>query len=250
VVAPPLGRGRSRDLSPVRWPDGPGRAGGLPVAADRPDPAGRARLVHVAGVARARLRRDPPGRRRRRLRRPGRRRPPRRPRSAHPSARARPPHPPAPPPAPLPDRPHRPEPAHPPAHRRRREAAPRPRPVRRHVAGAAGAGRRLRRRPPADREPGPGDAGRAPGPALAGRGRRPHHRQGAGLVTAAARYADPEAWALTVLGLAGPVPGRKDVQRRFRELLRVAHPDHGGGEAAAAERIAELTEARRILLAS
>ncbi|HEX7134566.1 MAG TPA: hypothetical protein VF228_18475 [Iamia sp.] len=72
----------------------------------------------------------------------------------------------------------------------------------------------------------------------------------AGLVTAAARYADPEAWALTVLGLAGPAPGRKDVQRRFRELLRVAHPDHGGGESAAAERIAELTEARRILLAS
>lgn len=74
--------------------------------------------------------------------------------------------------------------------------------------------------------------------------------QGGGLVTAAARFADPEAWALTVLGLAGPTPGRKDVQRRFRELLRVAHPDHGGGEAAAAERIAELTEARRILLAS
>jgi len=73
--------------------------------------------------------------------------------------------------------------------------------------------------------------------------------QGAGLVTAAARYADPEAWALTILGLAGPAPERKDVQRRFRELLRVAHPDHGGGDGAA-ERIAELTEARRILLAS
>ncbi|HEV7719653.1 MAG TPA: hypothetical protein VGO60_00125 [Iamia sp.] len=73
--------------------------------------------------------------------------------------------------------------------------------------------------------------------------------QGAGLVTAAARYADPEAWALTILGLAGPLPERRDVQRRFRELLRVAHPDHGGGEGAA-ERIAELTEARRILLAS
>jgi hypothetical protein len=73
--------------------------------------------------------------------------------------------------------------------------------------------------------------------------------QGAGLVTAAARYADPEAWALTILGLAGPAPGRKDVQRRFRELLRIAHPDQGGGEAVAAERIAELTEARRILLA-
>lgn len=72
--------------------------------------------------------------------------------------------------------------------------------------------------------------------------------QGSGLVTAAARFADPEAWALAVLGLTGPAPQRKDVQRRFRELLRVAHPDHGGGQAAAAERIAELTEARRILL--
>lgn len=73
---------------------------------------------------------------------------------------------------------------------------------------------------------------------------------GSAIVTAAARYADPEAWALGVLGLAGPTPGRTDVQRRFRELLRVAHPDHGGGEGDAAERIAELTEARRILLAS
>lgn len=69
-------------------------------------------------------------------------------------------------------------------------------------------------------------------------------------VTALARFADPEAWALGVLGLAGPSPARKEVQRRFRELLRVAHPDHGGGETLAAERIAELSEARRILLAS
>ncbi|WCO66420.1 J domain-containing protein [Iamia majanohamensis] len=67
-------------------------------------------------------------------------------------------------------------------------------------------------------------------------------------VTAVGRYADPEAWALGVLGLVGPSPDRKDVQRRFRDLLRVAHPDHGGGQTAAAERIAELTEARRILL--
>jgi hypothetical protein len=62
------------------------------------------------------------------------------------------------------------------------------------------------------------------------------------------RFTDPEAWALAVLGMVGPTPERKDVQRRFRELLRLAHPDHGGGESDAAERIAELTEARRILL--
>jgi len=71
---------------------------------------------------------------------------------------------------------------------------------------------------------------------------------GSHFVAAAGRYADPEAWALGVLGLAGPSPDRKAVQRRFRELLRIAHPDHGGGESTAAERIAELTEARRILV--
>jgi hypothetical protein len=40
------------------------------------------------------------------------------------------------------------------------------------------------------------------------------------------------------------------VQRRFRELLRAAHPDHGAAHDGAAQRIADLTEARRILLAS
>lgn len=62
------------------------------------------------------------------------------------------------------------------------------------------------------------------------------------------RWADPEGWALAVLGLQGPHPDRRDVQRRFRELLRGAHPDHGATEGDAAERIAELSEARRILL--
>lgn len=74
--------------------------------------------------------------------------------------------------------------------------------------------------------------------------------RGGDLNGAVARYADPEAWALGVLGLARPVPARAEVQRRFRELLRLAHPDHGGGHGAAPERISELTEARRILLAS
>lgn len=71
---------------------------------------------------------------------------------------------------------------------------------------------------------------------------------------------DPVSWALGVLGLlAKPVgtsdvaavsrPERGDVQRRFRELLRQAHPDHGGLVDDAAARIADLTEARRILLA-
>jgi len=61
---------------------------------------------------------------------------------------------------------------------------------------------------------------------------------------------DPIAWSLDVLGFA-PTDGRptkSQVRSRFRECLRLAHPDHGGAEAAAAQRIAELAEARRILL--
>jgi len=77
--------------------------------------------------------------------------------------------------------------------------------------------------------------------------------------------ADPVAWALSVLGLLDrerpssltadrrrqdrPPPERLAVQRRFRELLRQAHPDHGADTEGAAQRIADLTEARRILLA-
>lgn len=66
----------------------------------------------------------------------------------------------------------------------------------------------------------------------------------------AAAFAHPEQWALEVLGFAGgAAPGRRAVQGRFRDLLRQAHPDHGGDRVTAAARIAELTEARRILLA-
>jgi hypothetical protein len=63
---------------------------------------------------------------------------------------------------------------------------------------------------------------------------------------------DPVAWALDILeleGSHGDGPTKRAVQRRFRILLRQAHPDHGGIDANAASRIAELTEARRILLA-
>ena len=64
---------------------------------------------------------------------------------------------------------------------------------------------------------------------------------------------DPVAWAMEVLGIEGdPADGanKRVVQRRFRSLLREAHPDHGGATTDAASRIADLTEARRILLAS
>jgi hypothetical protein len=58
-------------------------------------------------------------------------------------------------------------------------------------------------------------------------------------------------WAMEVLGLhADTVVERTDVQRRFRRLLRVAHPDQGGTSRGAAERIAELREARELLLDS
>ncbi len=56
-------------------------------------------------------------------------------------------------------------------------------------------------------------------------------------------------WAMEVLGY-GPAdsPTRVDVQRRYRRLLKVAHPDHGGAESDAAHRIDELAEARRVVL--
>lgn len=57
-------------------------------------------------------------------------------------------------------------------------------------------------------------------------------------------------WAMEVLGVAADVViERGDIQQRFRRLLRVAHPDQGGQSRGAAERIAELTEARELLLA-
>jgi hypothetical protein len=57
-------------------------------------------------------------------------------------------------------------------------------------------------------------------------------------------------WAMEVLGLgAGMAVERNDVQRRFRRLVRLAHPDHGAGSNGAAERIAELADARELLLA-
>lgn len=73
----------------------------------------------------------------------------------------------------------------------------------------------------------------------------------------ASAFHDPVQWAIDVLGLNGTgavggavlhVPTKAAVQRQFREMLRAAHPDHGGAHEDAADRIADLTEARRILL--
>jgi len=56
-------------------------------------------------------------------------------------------------------------------------------------------------------------------------------------------------WAMEVLGLGAAMTiDRDDIQRRFRRLVRLAHPDHGAVAAGAAERIAELSEARERLL--
>lgn len=68
-----------------------------------------------------------------------------------------------------------------------------------------------------------------------------------------AAWNDPVAWAMEILEIDGDPadePNKRLVQRKFRSLLRQAHPDHGGESLEAASRIAELTEARRILLAS
>jgi len=75
---------------------------------------------------------------------------------------------------------------------------------------------------------------------------------GAGREWTADVYEDPVRWALRILGMdggsVGDLPDRKVVQRRFRDALRSAHPDHGGAVEGAAQRIDDLTEARRILL--
>ena len=67
---------------------------------------------------------------------------------------------------------------------------------------------------------------------------------------------NPIEWALDTLGFVngerdggeGDGPSRSDIQRRFRKLLMDAHPDRGGESVDATQRIADLTEARRILL--
>ena len=79
-----------------------------------------------------------------------------------------------------------------------------------------------------------------------------------GHVLSAVSLGDPVGWALDVLGFEAKgtpeprdglaAPARIEVQRRFRVLLRQAHPDHGGDAADAAKRIADLREARRLLL--
>jgi len=56
-------------------------------------------------------------------------------------------------------------------------------------------------------------------------------------------------WAMEVMGLMADMAVEvHDVQARFRRLARLAHPDHGASPEGAAERLAELAEARALLL--
>ena len=60
-----------------------------------------------------------------------------------------------------------------------------------------------------------------------------------------------EGWALRTLGFAASAePARSEILRRFRLLVREAHPDHGAESVGAGLRVHELTEAKRILLAT
>ncbi|HKY14559.1 MAG TPA: hypothetical protein VJM33_06505 [Microthrixaceae bacterium] len=88
-------------------------------------------------------------------------------------------------------------------------------------------------------------------------GRLISHLSGHGVLASVAVIGDPVSWAMGVLDLTGShrevsedrvVPSRRTVVRAFRRGVRDAHPDHGADDEAAAERISELTEARRILL--
>jgi len=61
--------------------------------------------------------------------------------------------------------------------------------------------------------------------------------------------ANDEGWALTVLGFDdAQVLDADDIGRRYRDLVRLAHPDSGGDATVAGHRITELNEARRVLL--
>ena len=66
-----------------------------------------------------------------------------------------------------------------------------------------------------------------------------------------AAIADPVGWAMNILGFSvlDDRPDQGSVRRNYRDAMLVAHPDHGGDTNDAARRIADISEARRILLA-
>ncbi|GBL20926.1 hypothetical protein EMGBS4_09860 [Acidimicrobiaceae bacterium] len=70
--------------------------------------------------------------------------------------------------------------------------------------------------------------------------------------TSISALADPRAWALELLGFPeGTIkPSKRQVQERYRSVLRSVHPDHGGDISTAGKSIEDLGEARRVLLRS
>lgn len=64
-----------------------------------------------------------------------------------------------------------------------------------------------------------------------------------------ATAANDERWAMAVFGFdLTMVPEADEVGQRYRDLVRLAHPDAGGDGRLAGQRITELNEARRVLL--
>ncbi len=64
-------------------------------------------------------------------------------------------------------------------------------------------------------------------------------------------WSDPVAWAIDRLLIDVPASqlSKRIVQSAFRSLIREAHPDHGGVETLASERVKDLMDAKDILLA-
>lgn len=71
-----------------------------------------------------------------------------------------------------------------------------------------------------------------------------------GISSSLSAMTDPRAWALDIFGFplgTGKVT-KKEIMARYREQLRLVHPDHGGTDVGAGRAIEDLGEARRILL--
>ena len=63
-------------------------------------------------------------------------------------------------------------------------------------------------------------------------------------------WGNPFGWALDILALEDKdgTLSKRVIQKRFRALLREAHPDQGGKEDSAGDRIQQLSDARDILI--